>query len=59
MPSALHSFVFDTNFGFGEESVFSPRVSEEVYVPPPTGGNFLQLDNTPFLQLDNTPLLLL
>lgn len=52
MPSAIHGFIFDTDFGFGSESIFT--VEELVNEPPspPIEGYFLQTDNTPLLLTD-------
>ena len=50
MTSPIHDFVFDVNFGFGSESVFSLVDTEEIAPFPPDEGYFLQTDNTP-LQL--------
>lgn len=60
MPSYLHDFMFDTNFGFAEESVFTlvDQVGQPS-PPPPIEGYFLLLDNTPMLLLDDENLTLL
>ena len=50
MPSYLHDFFFDTNFGFGEESVFTlfDQVGQPS-PPPPIEGYLLETDGTPLL----------
>lgn len=54
MPSAIHEFLFDVNFGFGNESVFT--VEELVTNPPepPIEGYLLETDKTPILLTDGT-----
>lgn len=59
MPSSIHGFIFDVNFGFGSESVFSPYENVEGAVSPPIEGYFLLLDGTNFLLLDDEDLTLL
>ena len=59
MPSLAHDFMFDTDFGFGNESVFCPIENVEATLPPPIEGYFLLLDNTPMLLLDGENLTLL
>jgi len=54
MPFPDHPFMFDVNFNFATESVFSQIPSTEATPFPPAPGFFLQLDNTPILQLDTT-----
>lgn len=53
MPSALDGFLFDVNFAFGDESVFTfvDDIAGSV-TPPPIVGDFLLLDGTDFLLLD-------
>lgn len=60
MPAHNHDFMFDTNFGFGEESVFTlvDQVGDETPTPP-IEGYFLLLDGTNFLLLDGEDLTLL
>lgn len=59
MSSQLHPFIFDANFGFGDEGVFS-LYDEVMGAPfPPIEGYFLLLDNTPFLLLNGQNLDLL
>ena len=59
MPNALDRFEFDTNFGLGNDSVFT-LVDLEMGAPfPPIIGYFLLLDNTNFLLLDGQNLTLL
>ncbi len=52
MPSLLHDFMFDVNFSFGEESVFTLVDHEQIAPFPPIEGYFLLTDNTPFLLTD-------
>ena len=54
-----HPFVFDVNYSFGEESVFT-LVDETAGSPlPPIEGYFLLLDGTNFLLLNGQNLTLL
>jgi hypothetical protein len=59
MPSLLHDFVFDTNFGLGNESVFTLVDQEEIGPFPPIEGYFLLLNGGNFLLLDGQNLDLL
>lgn len=58
MSSPIHDFMFDVNFGFGTESVFTLFDTEEIAPFPPILGYLLQTDNTPLLQTDGTPIAL-
>jgi hypothetical protein len=61
MPSPIDVFMFDPNFAFGDESVFT-LIDDTAGspVPPPIIGYFLVLeDDTPFLLLSGTELELL
>lgn len=59
MPSHQHDFLFDVNFGFGEESVFT-LVDETAGEPlPPIEGYFLLLNGGNFLLLNGQDLTLL
>jgi len=58
MPSHLHDFMFDVNFGLGSESVFCPIENIEGMAPPPIEGYLLLTDNTPFLLTDLEPMAL-
>ncbi len=60
MPASEHPFLFDVNFAFGDESVFT-QVDDTAGspVPPPILGYFLLLDGTNFLLLDGQNLTLL
>jgi hypothetical protein len=58
MPSAIHGFIFDANFGFGSESVFTTEELVNEPPEPPIEGYFLQTDTTPILLTDGTFLLL-
>lgn len=52
MSSHQHDFMFDTNFAFGTESVFT-LVDHEALAPfPPIEGVLLLTDNTFFLLTD-------
>jgi hypothetical protein len=59
MPSYLHDFMFDTNFGFGEESVFTLVDTGQHPPTPPIEGYFLELNGGNFLLLDSQDLVLL
>jgi hypothetical protein len=59
MPSLAHDFMFDVNFGLGNESVFTLVDQEEIAPLPPIEQYFLLLDGTDFLLLDGENLLLL
>lgn len=59
MTSPLYDFLFDVDYSFGNESVFTLVNLEELPPLPPVVGYFLLLDNTPFLLLDNENLTLL
>ena len=60
MPSPEHGFMFDVNFAFGDESVFTLIDDTAGTVPPPPIiGYFLLLDGTNFLLLDGQKLTLL
>lgn len=59
MPNNLDTFFFDTNYGFGVDSVFTLIDDEIGTSPPPIEGYFLLLDNTNFLLLDGENLTLL
>lgn len=59
MPSHQHDFMFDVNFSFAEESVFT-LVDETAGQPlPPIVGYLLLTDNTPFLLTDGVSFLAL
>ncbi len=54
MPSNLHGYLFDTNFDFGVESVFT-LVDQVAIAPfPPIEGYLLETDSTPLLLTDGT-----
>lgn len=61
MPESKFPFVFDTNFGFGNDSVFTQTYSEfdNVNPPPPVPGYFLELQGGPFLLLSGEDMALL
>lgn len=61
MPSLTHDFMFDTDFGFGNESVFCPIENVEATPTPPIEGYFLllQTGNPPFLLLNGQYMTLL
>lgn len=59
MPSPTHNFLFDVNFNFATESVFTVIDQDESAPFPPAPGYFLLLDGTNFLLLDGTNLDLL
>lgn len=48
MPELAHGFIFDTNFGAGNESVFTLIDNNQTPPTPPIVGYFLYLNNTPF-----------
>lgn len=49
MPSPTHDFMFDVNFSFGQESVFTV-INQDMAPPfPPSLGYLLETDNTPIL----------
>lgn len=52
MPSGTHEFLFDTAFGFGEESVFTQIDEDEGKPFPPVEGYFLLLTNLPLQLMD-------
>lgn len=54
MPSYLHDYMFDTNFGFGDESVFTLFDQTELSPFPPIEGVLLLTDETPILLTDGT-----
>ena len=59
MPSHQHDFLFDVNFSFGEESVFT-LVDETAGQPlPPIEGFFLTLAGPIFGLLDGQDMVLL
>ena len=49
MSSHQHDFMFDVNFAFGSESVFTLVDHEEIAPFPPIEGVLLLTDNTYFL----------
>lgn len=49
MPSYLHDYMFDTNFNFGEESVFTLFDQVSIAPFPPIEGYLLETDGTPLL----------
>lgn len=57
MPSTLHDFFFDLNFGFGDESVFA-WIDLEGVGETPTGNFLLLTDTTPLLLTDGSDFLL-
>lgn len=61
MNSNEHPFNFDTNFGFGRESVFTDVHLQYsgVIPPPPETGYFLELQGGPFLLLNGQDMTLL
>ena len=59
MPNILDQFIFDTNYAFGSDSVFTLIDTESTPPFPPIVGYFLLLDNTNFLLLDGENLALL
>lgn len=58
MPSSIHQFYFDDNFGFGSESVFAWVDQEGGSITPPVSNVLLLTDGTPLLLTDGTNLLL-
>ncbi len=49
MPNPSHDFMFDVNFSFGQESVFT-TIDDDMGPPFPPGlGYLLETDNTPLL----------
>ena len=59
MPSHPHDFLFDVNYSFGEEGVFTNFDETEGIPPPPAEGYFLLLNGGNFLLLDGQDLTLL
>lgn len=59
MSKILDQFLFDVNYGFGSDSVFTLIDVEIGNFPPPIEGYFLLLDGTNFLLLDGENLTLL
>lgn len=61
MGESKFPFVFDINFSFGTDSVFSEVYSEfdSVNPPPPISGYFLELQGTPLLLLSGEDMALL
>lgn len=59
MPTNVDNFYFDTDYGFGNDSVFTLVDQEEIGPFPPIEGYFLLLDGTNFLLLDGQNLTLL
>ncbi len=59
MSSNLFDFLFDVNYGFGNDSVFTLIDQEELAPFPPIQDIFILLDTTPFNLLDATDLNLL
>jgi hypothetical protein len=53
MSSPEHGFMFDVNYSFATEGVFTTYVQQGDNPAPPTGDVFLLLDNTSFLLLDD------
>lgn len=61
MGESKFPFVFDVNFSFGKDSVFSEIYSEfdPLNPPPPVPGYFLELQGGPFLLLSGEKMALL
>ena len=61
MNSNEHPFNFDTNFGFGNESVFTDVDLQysAIIPPPPEPGYFLELQGGPFILLNGQNMVLL
>ena len=59
MPQHIHDFMFDINFGSGNESVFTLVDHEEIAPFPPIEGFFLLLNGGNFLLLNGQDLTLL
>ena len=59
MPSPTHDFIFDVNFAFGDESVFTETDDELAPPFPPVIGFFLYLTGAPFTLLNGQNLALL
>ncbi len=59
MPSLAHDFFFDTEFSFGDESVFTLVDKSEIAPPPPVEEHFLLLNGGDFLLLNGQNLDLL
>lgn len=59
MPSLAHDFLFDVNFGIGDESVFTLVDKAQMPPLPPIEGYFLYLAGPPFMLLDGQNLALL
>lgn len=49
MPSNLHEFLFDVNFGFGDESLYSIKNEDNSNPHPPIDNILLLSDETSFL----------
>lgn len=59
MSNPTHEFMFDTSFGFGEESVFTQIDQDESPPFPPDLGYFLFLTEETFFLLNGQNLTLL
>jgi hypothetical protein len=59
MSTEFNPFLFDVNFGFGADSIFTTGEQEGNPPMPPIEGYFLLLDGTNFLLLDGEDLTLL
>ena len=54
MPSSLHDFLFDVNFGFGNESIFAPIESGPGTAPPTLENTLLLSDGNNLVLSDAT-----
>jgi hypothetical protein len=60
MPDSRYQFIFDPNFSFAEDSVFTDIHQEGTgIVPPPVSGTFTLLDGSPFFLLSGDDFVLL
>jgi hypothetical protein len=58
ITSHSHTFIFDVNFSYGSESVFTLK-DQELNPPfPPIEGYLLETDNTPLLLTTGQPMAL-
>lgn len=53
MPSHLHSFLFDINYNFGDESVFTLKNDSEGSPVPPSDEPMVYLDDDSMSYLDD------
>jgi hypothetical protein len=53
MSSSQHGFLFDVNFSFGEEGLFSTFSEDGGALPPPPTVNFMITEGGDFMQTES------